>query len=278
MSRMIMTVTTILGATVVVLAWTFGSPLVAQTTLAQLGLTETAARTFVLDEIKAPTLNRTSRIALAGTGAFLKLPASMRAAAATGLFAWAKAYVNSPAFKTAYDGLRRDRIPSGRQYSMTIDEAVKKDIDDMLQGIAQIRATVPSLPPAQQPMILEKLREQEAMLKSSEFIAQRRAHFEAERGATASSDADATRRVDDALPANPQALFARRLREFLDATTDVNFSARTISLNGSPDGIVFLERADRKRHWIWQLAVIAGPEATGAARAAAQGWLQEIER
>ena len=97
---------------VVLLAWTFWSPLVAQTTLAQLGLTEAAARTFVLDEIKAPTLTRTSRLALAGTGAVLKLPASMRAAAATGLFAWTKTYVSSPAFKTAYDGANRALVIS----------------------------------------------------------------------------------------------------------------------------------------------------------------------
>ena len=265
-------------ATLVVVAIALVTTAAAQGALARLGLTEAAARTFVLDEIKAPTLIRTSRIALAGADAFLKLPASARAAAATGLFAWTKTYVNSPAFKTAYDGFRRDRTPSTRQYSMTVDEAVKKDTDEMLAGIAQIRASVPSLPAAQQQMVLEKLREQEAMLKNPELIAQRRAALEAERGATAGSEADATRRVEEALPANPQLLFARRLREFLDATTDVNFSARTLSLNGSVDGIVVLDRADRNRHWSWQLAVIAGPEATGAARAAAQAWLTEIER
>jgi hypothetical protein len=29
---------------------------------------------------------------------------------------------------------------------------------------------------------------------------------------------------------------------------------------------------------MWQLAVIAGPEATAAARAAAEAWLKDIER
>jgi hypothetical protein len=58
----------------------------------------------------------------------------------------------------------------------------------------------------------------------------------------------------------------------------VNFSARTISLTGGPDGIEFRDKADRQRSWMWQEAVIVGPEATAAARAAADAWLKEIER
>ena len=83
----------------------------------------------------------------------------------------------------------------------------------------------------------------------------------------------------EALPADPRKIFARRLREFLDATADVNFSARTITLVLEPngDGIEFVDKANRERHWIWQEAVIAGPEATAAARVAASAWLKEIE-
>ena len=73
-----------------------GAGLVAQSQLAQLGLTETAARTFVLDEIKGPAASRGAPIDVAGTRAFLKLPPAARGPAATALFAWAKSYVSSP--------------------------------------------------------------------------------------------------------------------------------------------------------------------------------------
>ena len=43
---------------------------------------------------------------------------------------------------------------------------------------------------------------------------------------------DANANVDETTPADPNRLFARRLREFLTATADVNFSARTINLTG----------------------------------------------
>jgi len=254
------------------------SHVAAQTALAQLGLTEAAARAFVLDEIKTPSQHRTSAVALTGTRAFLTLPPSARGAAATGLLGWVKAYVNAPAFRASYDEYRRGRMPTAPPQAVTVDQALKADMDEMLAGIAQIRATVPQLPPAQQKMVLDKLREQEAMLTSPEFLAQRRAQLESERAATSGEDAALARRVEEELPGDPRVLVARRLREFLAETADVNFSARTFSLNGDANGIVFRDAADRKRHWLWQQAVIVGPEATAAARAAAESWLREIER
>ena len=102
--------------------------------------------------------------------------------------------------------------------------------------------------------------------------------LEAERAASRAGDARVVRNTDDRYPANPEQLFARRLRQFLEQTADANFSARTISLTGGADGIEFVDPVDRERTWLWQLAVIAGRDATLAARAAAETWLKEIER
>jgi hypothetical protein len=104
-----------------------------------------------------------------------------------------------------------------------------------------------------------------------------RVGLEAQHAERTTREAASAKRDDERYPADPSRIFARRLREFLDATADVNFSARTLSLTGGPDGIEFLDKADRQRHWIWQLAVIVGPEATTAARTAAQAWLKELE-
>jgi hypothetical protein len=93
-------------------------------------LTEATARTFVLDEIKGPAKDRRSAIAVAGTRAFLKLPPSARGAAAAGLFAWAKAYVRSPAFAASYASYRKGRTRTAKQYDLTVEEAVRKDLDE----------------------------------------------------------------------------------------------------------------------------------------------------
>ena len=121
-----------------------GAGLVAQSRLAQLGLTETAARTFVLDEIKRPATSRGAPIVVAGTRAFLTLPPAARGPAATALFAWAKSYVGSPAFTASYNAYRNGRLPSERQYALSV-EAVRITFDFW---VTEIRATIDGdLPP-----------------------------------------------------------------------------------------------------------------------------------
>ncbi len=116
----------------------------------------------------------------------------------------------------------------------------------------------------------------QANLTDPAFIKQMIARLEAERAEERKREGSLTAEVEELTPADANKLFARRLREFLDATADVNFDARTISLTGGPDGIEFVDKADRTRSWIWQEAAIVGPEATAAARAAAQAWLKEL--
>jgi hypothetical protein len=255
-----------------------GAGLTAQGALAQLGLTEAAARTFVLDEIKSPAPSRGASIVTAGTRAFLKLPPAARGPAATALFAWAKSYANSPAFAATYASYRKGRTPTGREYALSVEAEVQKDIDEQLAGIEQIQQAAEKMPAKERETILEKLKQGRAMLTSPEFIKQRQEQVAAERARDSGRGSEIAADVEETTPADPRKLFARRLREFLNATADVNFSARTISLTGGPDGIEFIDKADRAKPWMWQAAAIVGREATGAAREAAQAWLKELER
>lgn len=255
-----------------------GAGLVAQSRLAELGLTETAARTFVLDEIKRPSSSRAAPIGVAGTRAFLKLPPPARGPAAAALFAWAKAYVSSPAFMASYSAYRNGRLPTERQYALSVDAQVKKDIADQLAGFEQMRQAAEQMPPKDRAALMEQVKQAFATVTNPAYAEKLKAQLTAERAQEAGQEAEIAREVEQTTPADPRTLFARRLREFLAATADVNFSARTISLTGGPDGIEFIEKADRARPWMWQAAAIVGPEATGAARAAAEAWLKEIER
>jgi len=249
--------------------------LLAQGALGQLGLTEATARTFLFDEIKSPARDRRSAIAITGNRAFLKLPPSARGPAATALFAWAKVYVNSPAFKTLYANYLKDMgVPPKR---LTVDEEVQKTLDDMLAGVEQAKRVAALLPPADRAGALDQIKQGEAIARDPETFKKLKASMEAARGQPSGNDTPA-KDPEEALPADSQKLFARRLREFLKATADATFSAKTISLTGGADGIEFIDPVDRKRSWVWQAAVIAGQEATTAARAAAESWLKEIEK
>jgi hypothetical protein len=268
------------GITLTALALLFiaSAGLVAQSALAQLGLTETAARTFLFDELLSPSQDRRSAIAVAGTRAFLKLPRSARAAAATGLFAWARSYASSPALTARYAEYRRSAIPSTRQYDLTVEQEVKQEIERQLADLQQSKKLVTVLPVEERGAVLEQLTELERQLRDPAFVKQMQEGRKEERALTNDLDARDVARMNDIVPADPRTLFVRRLREFLDATADVDFETRTISLTGGPDGIEFIDPKVRGKHWMWHEAVIVGPEATAAARAAAQAWLKEVDR
>jgi hypothetical protein len=263
---------------VTLVALASGAGVGAQSVLAQLGLTETAARSFIMSEAESTVTNRRSPIVETGRRAFYKLPAAARGPAATALFAWAKAYVGSPAFKTAYAQRRRDVLgPDAPPAQPSIDDEVRAQIKEMKESLVQSRQMAASLPPANAAQLLKSIEEQEAKIKSGEFEKLLRMGLGANRDERAERDAAAANENDERYPTDPTRIFVRRLRQFLDATADVNFSARTINLTGGPDGIEFRDKADRQRNWMWQEAVIVGPEATAAARAAAQAWLKEIQ-
>jgi hypothetical protein len=255
---------------------------VAQGVLAQLGLTEAAARNFFFEEVKTQRPDhpfaRRSEIAKAGTRGFYKLPAAARGPAATALFAWAKAYANSPGFRTEYATFRKNAIPPGTVYTDTLDEAVKKQIDEMLTAVGESRQMAAKMDPKSAAVMLDNIKKQEEQIRSPEFAKNLRTGLELQRAGTVESSGNSNRDAIARYPVNPEEIFARRLREFLADTADANFSARTIHLTGGPDGIEFVDPADRKRSTTWQMAVIAGREATTAARAAAEAWLKEIEK
>jgi hypothetical protein len=255
-----------------------GGTLAAQSSLGQLGLTEAAARAFLFDELVSPSTDRRSAIVIAGTRAFLKLPSSARAAAATGLFAWAKSHVNTPAFTARYAEYRRGAIPPTQQYQLTVEQTVKSEIAKQLADLQESRRLVTALPAEERAAVLEQLNAAEKQLRDPEFAKQMQAQLAEERSQSSSLDAADTAKMNDRIPADPKTLFERRLREFLEATADVDFATRTISLTGGPDGIEFIDPAVRTRPWMWHEAVVVGREATAAARAAAQAWLSEIER
>jgi hypothetical protein len=263
---------------VVVALVTAGAAVVAQNAIAQLGLTEAAARTFVLDEIKSPAQDRSAPIGVAGTRAFLKLPPAARGPAATALFAWAKSYVSSPAFTASYNSYRSGRLPTERQYALSVDAQAKKEIAEQLAGFEQMRLAAEKMPPKDRASIMEQVEKARANLTNPAYIDKLKAQLTAERAQESGQGSEIAVEVEATTPADPRKLFVRRLREFLNATADVNFSARTISLTGGPDGIEFIDKADRAKPWMWQAAAIVGREATVAARTAADAWLKEIER
>ena len=72
---------------------------------------------------------------------------------------------------------------------------------------------------------------------------------------------------------DPKPLLKLRLREFLDATGNVDFGAKLVKKG---DALVFVNPAYENKESRWKTAYRAGKEDTEAARAIAQQWLKEL--
>jgi hypothetical protein len=253
------------------------APLLAQSALAPLGLTDAQARRFLFEELKSQTPgHRRTSIAVTGHRAFYKLPASARGPAATALFAWARAHVNSTAFTTAYATFRREANPVDTRAQPSVDERLANELTRMREGIEQAKQIAASLPPADRGGLLEQVSEQEARMRDPAWVGRLRSMLELEARGREESNTSSGRKFDEEFPADPNLIVARRLRRFLDDTADADFSAPIIRLTDGPDGMEFIEPAHRAKSPTWQLAVLAGREATTAARAAAEAWLKEL--
>ena len=250
----------------------FTAPIVAQGVLAQLGLTQASARSFLFEEMKSEpaAANRRKGIFLAGHRAFYKLPPAARGPAATALFAWAKAHVSSPAFKTAYAQFRKEAGPGDERPGPSAEAQAA----EMKKNQEMVRKMAESLPPAQRDKMLAMIKEQEA--QAAETLAQMAKAAEAQQAALKAEAQARAKEFEVKFPADPNRIVARRLRAFLDETADADFAAPIIRLTDGPDGMEFISPAHQTKSVTWQLAVLAGPEATMAARAAAEAWLKEV--
>ena len=74
-------------------------------------------------------------------------------------------------------------------------------------------------------------------------------------------------------PENPNGAVAKRLREFLAGTADIDFNAKTKPVDGR---LLFENSTYQNKPEPWKLCYRAGKEATTAARAAVQAWLKEL--
>jgi len=250
-----------------------------QSVLTQLGLTEAAARALLTNEVRSSGEGGySSELAVAGRAAYLRVPEAARGAATTALFAWAKAYVNSPAFETAYARIRSEAKPQLSQTAGTVDEELKKQQDESVAAYESGKAAAAALPAGERETFLASLKQVFDMRHNPEMQRILRAGLEEERAKSQAGEDQVMTRWQEAFPADRQVLFARRLREFLDATADVDFEARQNTIrNPAGETVGFaLSDAYRVKPWQWLDAFVVGNEATTAARAAAEAWLKEL--
>ena len=252
------------GATLALMACVT-TTLGAQAVLSRLGVSETQAGERFVDAVQnggSPGI---------AARAFLALPASARAAAVTELVAWAKAYYKSPAFKKAWADTRDANKPDAPAASA--DAVIAKQKADQEKQMADVKKMLESLPPEQRKAVEESLKQSEATMKDPAYqakMAESAQHMNADDKARYQEE---LKTWQQNYPVDPSPVIAKRIRDFLAQTADVDFNAKVA---GSGGGKTFANPDYEAKSSQWKMAYRAGREATTAARAAATTWLSEL--
>jgi chemotaxis protein histidine kinase CheA len=256
------------GMLIGVLAVAAAASVAAQAVLSRVGVSETDAKNTFLQ----------SMVGIASPGAasrpFLALAPSARATVVTDVVTWAKAYANSAAFKKAWAEKRDEAKPEAPQSDA---DAQKQQASDQQKQLDDLKKTIASLPPdqqkAMQAMVDQLIAQQAAQQKDPAYQALVKQSADATKSRTQKDYQDAVATWQKDYPADPNVAIARRLRDFLAMSADVNFDA---TLVGKGTARTFADPKFEAKPDAWKLCYRAGREATAAARAAAQAWLKEI--
>ena len=267
LSRLLRTMA--VGALIIGLA----APIAGADIFAQLGIpvtsAEQAAVTIVSNGIHNPGLRSAS---------FKLLPPAVRAELATAGVGWLKTFTKSAAFKARYDSLRETHKPQPPQFEGTPEEELKRADDERKQEAEESKRAIASLPEAQRRALEQTLAASAAALSRMDAPEQRKLRLDEIRAARSERTKEYSQAVAEwqrEYPDDPAPAIARRLREFLAVSADVDFAAALKTTEGGRSR--FENPAYEAKSAPWKLCFRAGREATAGARAAVAGWLKEIE-
>jgi len=236
--------------------------------LSQIGITPEAAKqavtTLLGNGITNPGLP--SKV-------FKLLPPAARADAATAGVAWLKAYTATTEFSQQYAKIRDARKPDAPVFEGTPEEELKKANEETARQLEESKKALASLPPEQRKQLEESMKQAAAAQDDPEMRKTRLEAIKTDRAKRTNEYQTALAIWQRDFPQNPSALVAKRLREFLAITADVDFTA---TLKPQDNVMLFEKPEYQNKPAAWKLCYRAGKDATSAARAGVQAWLKEL--
>ena len=239
--------------------------------LSQIGITAAAAKEAVGTIINRGVVNPGLP-----SKAFKLLPPASRADAATAGVAWLKAYVATSEFKQQYAKIRANRKPEAPAFEGTPEDELKKANAEQAQQTEESKKAIASLPPEQRKQIEEAMKQAQEMVAKLDTPEMRKMRLDAIKAKRDQETKEYQKSLAEwqrDFPENPNGAIARRLREFLAASADIDFNAKLKPVDGR---MLFENSAYQNKGEQWKLCFRAGKDATTAARAAVQAWLKEL--
>ena len=251
-----------------------GATLTAQAITAQLGITEGRAKEAVFDSFMAGAVSLAGK-AEVFTAASPQARVAMVGAATT----LARAFVESDEFRRRYADHREANGPDPLPDEQTADQVLAKQRAGFEQQVDALRKQFvdDAITPEQKATLEEGFEAMRARFTEMETGPQRtemEGMLKAQRSQQVNAHAAAAKAFEALYPADPRALVALRLRRFLDATRDVDFTAKLVDQDKKR---TFADPALEAKPSEWKLCFRAGKPATEAAREFARKWVADLQ-
>ncbi|HMI80009.1 MAG TPA: hypothetical protein VK484_14515 [Ferruginibacter sp.] len=202
-----------------------------------------------------------------------------RAAIVKDIAAHAKEYVNSEGFKKEYMALKLSNKPSAGQKVETPEEMRASMIKMAKEFVRTSEEGVKNASPEMKKMFEGLVETAKKNLKEAEDPNNKNIKFYTQNYESMKKNMQAgydmaIKRWEAKYPADHLQYIKVRLQSFLDATADVDFSARLFEKKGIK---YFVDPQYERKDNRWKMAFRAGKDAVEAGRAFAKQWLAEIK-
>ena len=251
----------------------------AQSPLSPFGVSEATVRTQLLASVSGNSGQPSNQLLSFIQEGYQRIPVSMRAAATTAAFTWAKNYVNSPAFNTAYAQYRNERKPAGGAVSTdSVEVEAQKEIASLIAELEEIKKGVSdTLAPATRAEAIKNIDDQIARYRDPEMLRGMRLSVELRRAGTSADNSTAATEFAENWPADPKVYVKRQLERFMTVTANVDYSLAAIWVkNPAGKTVGFLSPGLEDMSWETMYSIWAGKEAVDAARTFVSAWLKEL--
>jgi hypothetical protein len=241
----------------------------AQNALASLGVQETSARQDVVHALVQGRVN-----IYPARQAFKAAAPAARAALVKTAITWARAYTESAGFKEQWAKERAAAAPVAPKPKDVNTELARMKAEQR-KGIEDAKKNLDKMPAELRAQLGATVKQMEAESAKRDadpqFAAMMRQSIEGQNAADQQHHQEAVAKHAQRYPADPNALIAQRLRQFLQASQDVDFGAALVAGPGGRQR--FANAAYESKPAEWKLCFRAGKDAVAAARDAAQAWL-----
>ncbi|HTE09464.1 MAG TPA: hypothetical protein VK645_00815 [Chitinophagaceae bacterium] len=244
----------------------------AEDFLQQLGITKISADQKITNSILGGYLDQY------GLRNAKNIAAGNRSAITKDLMAYTKQYINSVAFQKEYNQLRENNKPKPNTIQNP-EEMRTGMIDQYKKSITETEANMKKADASMKNIfepILVTLRQE---LKNAEdpnnkMLAGYKKNYGEMLKSLEASNKQQLADWDAKYPANQLLFVKERLKQFMEETSNIDFTAQLIEKNGKK---YFVNQAYEHKGNRWKLAYRAGKEVVEPARAIVQNWIEEIK-